>query len=74
MLTSLIRTIGGPTVLAGCDVWMVSLPPYHFVPVPVPLPVGREEPAERLSPLTLSPQQSVNPDRSALLRLLLPSE
>ena len=60
MLTSQIRTIGGPTALAGCDVWMVSLPPYHFVPVPVPLPVGgEEEPAERLSPLTLSPQQSV---------------
>ena len=50
MLTSQIRTIGGPTALAGCDVWMVSLPPYHFVPVPVPLPVGGEEPAERLSP------------------------
>ena len=27
MLTSQIWTIGGPTALAGCDVWMVSLLP-----------------------------------------------
>ena len=32
--------------------WCPSFPPSHFVPVPVPLPVGGEEPAERLSPLT----------------------